>query len=198
MPTTRLASKSLPHFEALSASIAFTRVEKIDLELSISKIVNLPRGWQGVYSIFQAFIPAFFHRYLYNITPWTQSVQTAARKGFRLFYSDDDDIESDNDERMAVTTAYGINLGRKKGTASTNLPFFGHFRDSVPDKSTPSGNSIQPYAHGHPDRERLALDISALKKQYAKLRERQRQAHIILTAACARQSKPRENPAEPS
>lgn len=49
------------------------------------------------------------------------------------------------------------------------------------------GNVIQPYAHGHPDRERLALDISALKKQYAKLRERQRQAHIILQAACARQ-----------
>lgn len=30
-------------------------------------------------------------------------------------------------------------------------------------------------------RERIALDISLLKKQYAKLRERQRQAHIILT-----------------
>ncbi|GLH06798.1 Uncharacterized protein GBIM_12249 [Gryllus bimaculatus] len=32
-----------------------------------------------------------------------------------------------------------------------------------------------------PDRERLALDISALKQQYARLRERQRQAHIILS-----------------
>jgi len=31
------------------------------------------------------------------------------------------------------------------------------------------------------DRERLALDISTLKQQYAKLRERQRQAHIILS-----------------
>lgn len=30
-------------------------------------------------------------------------------------------------------------------------------------------------------RDRIALDISLLKKQYAKLRERQRQAHIILT-----------------
>lgn len=54
-------------------------------------------------------------KYLYNITPWTQSVQTAAKKGFRLFYSDDDDNESDNDERVAVTTAYGMNLRRKKG-----------------------------------------------------------------------------------
>ena len=31
------------------------------------------------------------------------------------------------------------------------------------------------------DRERLALDINTLKQQYAKLRERQRQAHIILS-----------------
>lgn len=40
------------------------------------------------------------------------------------------------------------------------------------------------------NKERLALDISLLKKQYDRLRERQRQAHIILTTACstARQS----------
>ncbi|CAH1396699.1 unnamed protein product [Nezara viridula] len=40
----------------------------------------------------------------------------------------------------------------------------------------------------HPDREKIALDISALKKQYWKLRERQRQAHIILSAACRSES----------
>ena len=31
------------------------------------------------------------------------------------------------------------------------------------------------------DREKLALDITTLKQQYAKLRERHRQAHIILS-----------------
>ncbi|CAH0555464.1 unnamed protein product [Brassicogethes aeneus] len=36
-------------------------------------------------------------------------------------------------------------------------------------------------------RERLALDISALKKQYVKLKQRQRQAHIIFSAAISRQ-----------
>ncbi|XP_031350422.1 uncharacterized protein LOC116176090, partial [Photinus pyralis] len=36
-------------------------------------------------------------------------------------------------------------------------------------------------------RERLALDIGALKKQYSKLKQRQRQAHIIFSAAVARQ-----------
>ncbi|RZF45598.1 hypothetical protein LSTR_LSTR016585 [Laodelphax striatellus] len=38
------------------------------------------------------------------------------------------------------------------------------------------------------ERERVVMDISALKKQYSKLRERQRQAHIIFTAACSGQS----------
>lgn len=55
------------------------------------------------------------YRYLYNITPWTQSVSSAAKKGFKLFYSDDDDQESDYDEKAAVTAAYGISVGRRRG-----------------------------------------------------------------------------------
>ncbi|XP_046396746.1 mucin-5AC-like [Ischnura elegans] len=46
------------------------------------------------------------------------------------------------------------------------------------------------------DRERLSLDVWALRQQYSKLRERQRQAHVILTAACARQMGP--SPSAPS
>lgn len=42
-------------------------------------------------------------------------------------------------------------------------------------------------------KERLVLDISALKKQYAKLKHRQRQAHIIFSAAVSRQP-PRATP----
>lgn len=38
------------------------------------------------------------------------------------------------------------------------------------------------------DREKIALDINLLKQQYGKLRQRQKQAQIILTAACARQT----------
>lgn len=34
------------------------------------------------------------------------------------------------------------------------------------------------------EKERLSLDVSMLKQQYCRLRERQRQAHIIVTAAC--------------
>lgn len=38
---------------------------------------------------------------------------------------------------------------------------------------------------------RIALDISTLKKQYMKLRQRQRQAHIIFSAAINRQPPPK-------
>lgn len=40
---------------------------------------------------------------------------------------------------------------------------------------------------GQSDREKIALDITILKKQYDKLRERQKQAHIILTSAVSKQ-----------
>lgn len=43
-------------------------------------------------------------------------------------------------------------------------------------------------------KEKIALDISALKKQYIKLRQRQRQAHIIFSAAVARQPSPKAPP----
>ena len=36
------------------------------------------------------------------------------------------------------------------------------------------------------DRERLTVDISALRKQYSKLRQRQKQAQIILSSAMTR------------
>lgn len=47
------------------------------------------------------------------------------------------------------------------------------------DRGGPGGGLVAA-----PDRERLSLDVSMLKQQYSRLRERQRQAHIILTAAC--------------
>uniref|UniRef100_A0A182SDC4 DUF4682 domain-containing protein n=1 Tax=Anopheles maculatus TaxID=74869 RepID=A0A182SDC4_9DIPT len=85
-----------------------------------------------------------------------------------IFYSDDEG-ESDEDSRLAVTaTAWGLRSGRR---ASLGIP---------PNFARAEG------------KEKMNLDISLLKKQYDKLRERQRQAHIILTAAVARQ------PANPS
>jgi hypothetical protein len=43
------------------------------------------------------------------------------------------------------------------------------------------------------DREKIALDITILKKQYDKLKERQKQAHIILTSAVTKQNQQQKN-----
>lgn len=64
-----------------------------------------------------------------------------------------------------MSTAWGLRLGRR-------------------------GSFGQPTSANRPasdGRDRIALDISILKRQYEKLRERQRQAHIILTST-SRQS----------
>ncbi|XP_011259950.2 uncharacterized protein LOC105253542 isoform X2 [Camponotus floridanus] len=97
-------------------------------------------------------------KHRYNITPWARRL------------SDDDDSEAEEDERVAVTAAMFNMAQRIK-------------KDRIPSTI----GALQAIAPSS-DRDRLALDISTLKQQYAKLRERQRQAHIILSAACARQT----------
>ncbi|CAL7951896.1 unnamed protein product [Xylocopa violacea] len=97
-------------------------------------------------------------KHRYNITPWARKL------------SDDDDSDTEEDERLAVAAAMFSMAQRLK-------------KDRIPQTL----GALQAMAPSS-DRERLALDISTLKQQYAKLRERQRQAHIILSAACARQT----------
>ncbi|KAJ8668506.1 hypothetical protein QAD02_010169 [Eretmocerus hayati] len=99
-------------------------------------------------------------KHRYNITPWARRL------------SDDEDTDTEDDDRLAVAAAAVIFAGPR-------------LRKS--DRSSLAGSALQTVAPSS-DRERLALDISTLKQQYAKLRERQRQAHIIFSAACARQS----------
>uniref|UniRef100_A0A1B6DM75 TBC1 domain family member 30 n=1 Tax=Clastoptera arizonana TaxID=38151 RepID=A0A1B6DM75_9HEMI len=141
------------------------------LEFGLMDVNNLIKA---IVSINFSELGEMRERYLYNITPWTQSVSTAARRGLRLFYSDDDTDNEEDDEKIAIATAYGL------------------FRSPKKKEITLSGIASPPKTiHNYgslPDREKIAMDISALKKQYCKLRERQRQAHIILTAACGGQT----------
>ncbi|XP_034935653.1 uncharacterized protein [Chelonus insularis] len=82
--------------------------------------------------------------------------------------SDDEDTDTEDDEKMAVATAVlGVPQRFKKDRRSAS-------------------NTLQMLNPN--EGEKIALDIGSLKKQYAKIRERQRQAHIILSAACARQT----------
>lgn len=55
-----------------------------------------------------------------------------------------------------------------------------HRKNMFADRIPQTIGALQAMAPSS-DRERLALDITTLKQQYAKLRERQRQAHIILS-----------------
>lgn len=90
-------------------------------------------------------------------------VQPSPRDRIKLFYSDDESYSDSEPNRMAVTAAYGWTSGQKSARKNS------------------LGSLMM-------DPERLTMDINALKQQYLKLRERQRQAHLILTAACARQT----------
>ncbi|KAH8267309.1 hypothetical protein KR018_005202, partial [Drosophila ironensis] len=95
-------------------------------------------------------------KHLYNIAPLRH------KQGLQLYY-DDEDTHSD-EERMAVATVWGLNWGR---------------RGSVGPAAAAAGKQQAE------QKDRLALDISLLKKQYDRLRERQKQAHVILTTACS-------------
>ncbi|XP_073817481.1 uncharacterized protein isoform X3 [Musca autumnalis] len=87
------------------------------------------------------------------------------KQGLNLYY-DDEEPDMDEDSRLAVATVWGIPWGRRGSQGHTTAKQTAESKD------------------------RIALDISLLKKQYDRLRERQKQAHIILTTACstARQS----------
>jgi Domain of unknown function (DUF4682) len=58
----------------------------------------------------------------------------------------------------------------------------------------PRRGSQQQLQREQSDREKIALDITILKKQYDKLRERQKQAHIILSSAKSKQNQQQQPP----
>ncbi|CAM1323128.1 TBC1D30 (predicted) [Pycnogonum litorale] len=128
-------------------------------------------------------------KYTYNITPFTSAVG-AARRGLRMFYSDDDD-EDEDDQQIAVATwclhdAFPPAKSPDKGRECSGYalsPSSTNFNSIGPGAFGPGclANLPSPSKHNI-DMERMTLDISALKKQYFKLRERQKQAKIILTA----------------
>ncbi|EDV93101.1 GH19119 [Drosophila grimshawi] len=105
-------------------------------------------------------------KHLYNIAP------LGNKQGLQLYY-DDEDAHSDEESRLAVATVFGLNWGRR-GSVGTAAPVAG-----------------KPHTE---QKDRLALDISLLKKQYDRLRERQKQAHVILTTACSTATAVRQTP----
>ncbi|CAB4067435.1 TBC1 domain family member 30 [Lepeophtheirus salmonis] len=119
-------------------------------------------------------------KYTYNITPWSHGL-AVAKRGLKILYSDDEDLLDEDDEKIAVAATFGISavFGQKKHGASplrqtlNGSPMMFNNTISSNYNKGPSGQNV--------DKDRLSVDISALRKQYSKLRQRQKQAHIILT-----------------
>ncbi|GAB6026124.1 hypothetical protein CHUAL_012325 [Chamberlinius hualienensis] len=133
-------------------------------------------------------------KYTYNITPFTSAAAAMgiAKKGFRLFYSDD---EEDDDDQLAVAAwCFSTVFPPQLSPNSTKID---GIANRSPSPSSSSGNFsslgfnslhlMDQSSKSTSDSDRMLLDISSLKKQYAKLRERQKQAHVILKAATMKQ-----------
>ena len=123
--------------------------------------------------------PSLYDGNRYNITPWS-----GGSGHVRLFYSDDDpDGEADEDEDEEKTKAMNA-VATVFGGLMTSSALFRHtgrrisditFRKSAAQQSSSSSSGT----HSSHEKDKLQLDIAALRKQYAKLRERQKQAHVM-------------------
>ena len=90
-----------------------------------------------------------------------------------LYFSDDED---EDDDDLAVAATFGVANLFKTSPSSKTSPV----KPSNSTKSA-SGQKVMGPSQQNVDKERLTVDISALRQQYRKLRQRQQQAHIILT-----------------
>lgn len=140
-------------------------------------------------------------KYTYNIRPFTgaggNTVKKAPKTEAGIFGSDEDDLDDEDMEaircftgifHMQSLSASGkAKVAEQEGTggsscSSSDISVMGPgvYGTAVP---TDLGSSAKSSAY----MERMTTDLNALKKQYKKLRQRQTQAHIILTAANAQQ-----------
>ena len=99
-------------------------------------------------------------------------------------FSDDEDNMDEDEEKIAVAATFGISAVFKnprspaKGLASGAMGGVAAAERGV----ARIGKEVLGPSQQNVDRERLTVDITALKKQYSKLRQRQKQAQIILTS----------------
>ncbi|XP_055882786.1 TBC1 domain family member 30-like isoform X2 [Biomphalaria glabrata] len=119
-------------------------------------------------------------KYTYNIRPLGQASAASGKKNETrsaiksLINSDEDDMDDDDITAMACMPG-GVN-------SSSDISVLG------PGVYGPGGDDGIP--KGSLQMERMTTDIQSLKLQYEKLKQRQRQAHIIIAAASAKKAKP--------
>ena len=121
-------------------------------------------------------------KYTFNITPWSLGIGVA-KKGLRILYSDDED--EDEEDALDVVATFGVpNIFKNSPKMSPNKQATGNNHSTASATGNGAKNGQQQKILGpsqqNVDKERLTVDISALRQQYKKLRQRQQQAHIIL------------------
>lgn len=134
-------------------------------------------------------------KYTYNIRPpATKSSGTSAgtsyysnlKKGITsMFNSSEDEDEEDPealifDEPIDPITANWLGL-----STGVNIPSSPMNPHNPSSKELVKSNSLVTGGTGGVDPSRMTLDVSLLKKQYSRLRERQKQAHVILSGIYA-------------
>ncbi|KAG8185759.1 hypothetical protein JTE90_000742 [Oedothorax gibbosus] len=107
--------------------------------------------------------------YTYNIQPFTASWSS------EIFSGEDED-----DDGAAAKWYFSNELHwvKKKGLVNSAVAF-----GNIGPGAYGSSENNFPLSFTNFNTERMTLDISSLKKQYGKLRERQKQAHVILSGA---------------
>ena len=81
----------------------------------------------------------------------------------------------EDEEKIAVAATFGISAVFKSHRSPSKSKLMAKNKNELQQQHQgPSGQNV--------DKERLSVDISALKKQYSKLRQRQKQAQIILSS----------------
>ncbi|XP_074645749.1 TBC1 domain family member 30-like [Tubulanus polymorphus] len=140
-------------------------------------------------------------KYTYDITPFTAAMSEGARKASRSttsIFSDDDDF--DDEDLEAVTCLSGFfppqPQQRSKGEPTTDGTTMVNDISNV----SPGAYAANPHEHKSLSpayMERMCTDINYLQKHYQKLRQRQRQAHVIIANAQARHAARNQAQAKP-
>ncbi|XP_048253113.1 TBC1 domain family member 30-like isoform X1 [Haliotis rufescens] len=174
-----------------SADEFYTLMGDLAADMIQGTIFNADDFIKSIYSLSPFPFPQLSElreKYTYNIRPFTNTANTGKKGGSRVaknvLYSDEDDLDDEDIE--AITCFQGFVPQGMKGRGDGDL-----------GSGSADISALGPGAYGiHPDAqgagpvymERMCTDIGSLQKQYEKLRLRQRQAHIIISAASARQS----------
>ena len=101
--------------------------------------------------------------------------------------SDEEDNMDEDEEKIAVAATFGIsavfkspNKSSSSSSAKTKL-IQAASKATAQTSAAASKTAAAGPSNQNVDKERLTVDISALRQQYSKLRQRQKQAHIIFT-----------------